>query len=352
VVPAGLDMDAIEAGLAAGYSIPAKAYTAADVLADEFEHIFDRSWQYVGHAAHLREPGDYVTGWAGRIGAVVLRDATGDLRAYVNVCAHRGHEVAQGCGRRQALQCRYHGWTYGLDGRLRAAPRADRAPEVDLGHVALRPMQVDTWGPLVFVNADPTAPPLADTLGDVPALAASRGLRFDDHPPRTRREWPIAANWKVTLDNNTECYHCATIHPGFASGYHVDADSYEVTTFARSFSHRSPSKTGGADFHLYYVWPNFMLSARGNDHYYVYVYRPVGAAQTLQVNEYFYGDRYTEAEVEAEVEALRGLMAEDWAAFESVQRGLASGSFDRGLLLGEADALLRGFHSLWVRSLR
>ncbi len=345
-------MDAVEAGLAAGYTIPAKAYTADDVLAAEFERIFAHSWQYVGHGARLAEEGDYVTGLAGRIGVVVLRDGAGDLRGYVNVCPHRGHEVAEGCGRRKTLQCRYHGWTYGLDGRLRAAPRADRVPGVDLSSVSLRPVQVDSWGPLVFVNVDLSAPPLAAVLGELPTLAASRGLRLEDHPPRARREWPIAANWKVTLDNNTECYHCATIHPGFAAGYHVDADNYEVTAFDRSFSHRSPPRRGGPDFHLYYVWPNFMLSARGNDHYYTYVYRPAGAAQTLQVNEYFYGAAHSDDDVEREVESLRGLMAEDWAAFESVQRGLASGILDRGRLLGDEEALLRQFHLLWVESLR
>ena len=87
---------------------------------------------------------------------VVVRGHDGALRAFVNVCRHRGHLVAEGCGRRETLQCPYHAWTYGLDGSLRAAPRSEREPGFDLGDWALHRVRVETWGPLVFVNPTPT----------------------------------------------------------------------------------------------------------------------------------------------------------------------------------------------------
>ena len=354
--PDGFVADEIIAGIDQGRTIPAWSYTDPSLFEHERRRIFDRCWQYVGHSDQLQETGSYLTGRVGRIPVVVVRDAAGALAGFVNVCAHRGHEVAIGSGCRRSFQCHYHGWTYGLDGQLKAAPRSQREPAFDRDAIALRPIQVDTWGPLVFVNPDLSAAPLAETLAGLPELAGRRGLRLDDHRPRARREWPIEANWKVTLDNNTECYHCATVHPGFSAGYHVDADNYEVTEFARSFSHRSPPKSGGVldgseDYHLYYVWPNFMLSARGNDHYYVYVYDPVSPSRTLQINEYYFPPERSESEVEAEIELLRGLMSEDWAVFESVQRGMASGMVERGHLLYEQESLLRHFQTLWAESI-
>ena len=345
-------LDEVVAGIAEGWTLPSAAYTDDAVYRLELDRIFDHSWQYVGHTDRLATPGSYIAERAGRVPVVVVRREDGSLAGYVNVCPHRGHEVVTQDGCRRSLQCPYHGWTYGLDGSLRAAPRSETEPGFDRTAIRLRAVQVDTWGPLVFVNPDLAAEPLAVQLGPLPALAAARGLRLGDHPLRARRTWPLDCNWKVTLDNNTECYHCATIHPGFSSGYHVDATNYEVTTFERSFRHRSPPKTGAAtdgstDFHLYYLWPNFMLSARGNDHYYVYCYRPTGARTTTQVNDYCFGGPRTDDDVLAEIDLLRALMAEDWSAFASVQRGLESGALDRGRLLAVEERLLRQFHTLW-----
>ena len=94
----------------------------------ERERIFARTWQYVGRAAQVAKPGDFFASRTGHIPVVVLRDEEEVLRGYVNVCRHRGHEVASGEGNRRTLQCPYHAWTYGLDGCLRHAPRADREP--------------------------------------------------------------------------------------------------------------------------------------------------------------------------------------------------------------------------------
>ena len=100
-------------------------YSEREVWALEQERIFARTWQYVGHAGMVERPGDFFTARAGRIPIVVTRAEDDETRAFVNVCRHRGSTVAEGAGNRKTLQCPYHAWTYGLDGRLRAAPRAD-----------------------------------------------------------------------------------------------------------------------------------------------------------------------------------------------------------------------------------
>ena len=127
-------------------------YADADVLRREGERIFARSWQYAGHLGQIGETGGFFAATAGQIPVVVTRARDGELRAFLNVCRHRGHVVASGSGERETLQCPYHAWTYDLDGRLRAAPRSDREPGFDTDELGLKQIAVATWGPLIFVN--------------------------------------------------------------------------------------------------------------------------------------------------------------------------------------------------------
>jgi len=153
-------------------TLPWAWYADPEVLRREGERIFARTWQYVGRLGQVAEEGSYFAAVAGEIPVVVTRARDGELRAFLNVCRHRGHLVASGEGRRESLQCPYHAWTYGLDGQLRAAPRSEREPDFVLDEIALAPVQVDTWGPMIFVNPDLDAAPLADALGDMPRRLA------------------------------------------------------------------------------------------------------------------------------------------------------------------------------------
>ena len=173
-----------------------------------------------------------MTTQAGHIPVVVARDDEGVLRGFVNVCRHRAHVVASGSGCRETLQCPYHAWTYGLDGSLRRAPRSERVPGFDPGAFSLLPVAVDTWGPFLFVNPDPDAAPLAEMLGELPAIVARSGLDLDTLRFHSHHEWPIEANWKVALENYLECYHCPTAHPGFSKVIDVDPDSYALSVVA------------------------------------------------------------------------------------------------------------------------
>ena len=168
-----------------GLTLPASWYSSAEILALEHERIFGRSWQYAGVLEQVSEPGAFFTCRAGETPIVVVRNREGELRAFVNVCRHRGHEVAVGCGRRETLQCPYHAWTYDLDGFLRAAPRSERESGFDHADWSLQRVLVDTWGPLVFVNPDPDAAPLAGTLGELPrADGRARSRSVDAHVSR------------------------------------------------------------------------------------------------------------------------------------------------------------------------
>ena len=184
-------------------TLPWAWYADPEILRREGRRIFARAWQYVGHSGQVSEEGSFLASVAGEIPVVVTRARDGVLRAFVNVCRHRGHIVATGSGRRETLQCPYHAWTYGLDGLLRAAPRSEREPGFDANELGLQQIAVDTWGPFVFVNPDPNAAPLADALGDVPARLAEI-LDVDALEFRFRSEFELDANWKIACENFLE----------------------------------------------------------------------------------------------------------------------------------------------------
>src|SRR5436190_3658101 len=198
-------------------------YSAEDVLRLERERIFARSWQYAGRAEEVAAPGSFLAADAGGIPILVARDREGTLRAFLNVCRHRGTTLAEGAGRRETIQCPYHAWTYDLDGSLRSAPRLDElsSDELDETELSLAPAAVDTWGPFLFVNPDARADPLADTLGELPSQLDPAGLQF-----HSRERFELEANWKVAIENFLECYHCPTAHPAFAAEVDVRPEHY------------------------------------------------------------------------------------------------------------------------------
>ncbi|HEX2045184.1 MAG TPA: aromatic ring-hydroxylating dioxygenase subunit alpha, partial [Gaiellaceae bacterium] len=218
----------LEEELAAGATLPADWYDDPAILRLEQERIFARSWQYAGRAELVAEPGSFFACFAGRIPLVVVRDGAGELRAFVNVCRHRGHVVAEGAGRRETLQCPYHAWTYGLDGALRAAPRSEREPDFEASAFSLLPVSVATWGPLVFVNPDAEAAPLVDALGELPRRVGESGLELERLRFRERSEWEVRANWKLCCENFLECYHCQVAHPSFAKVVDVSVEAYRL----------------------------------------------------------------------------------------------------------------------------
>ncbi|WP_232716871.1 aromatic ring-hydroxylating oxygenase subunit alpha [Gordonia metallireducens] len=331
------------------WTLPAEWYTNTDVFTREQKAIFRRQWQYVGYSGQLEQSGSYITANVGGVPVMVVRKADHSLAAYINICPHRGHPVALGEGKRRMLQCQYHGWTFDLDGQLKVAPRAEREACFEPSQIALRSARVETWGPLIFVNLDPQADPLLDQIKGLVSLAEDNGFDLNRHPVRASREHLIKCNWKITLDNNTECYHCATVHPSFRSEYHVDADNYEVHQFEDCFAHISPpvdadsSDGRWVDFHLSYIWPNFMVSGRGNDYFYTYTYVPIGPGETLQRNHFFFPEDWDEARVDSTITEIEQIMKEDWEVFERVQVGVEAGVVPHGVLLPDNEALLRHF---------
>jgi choline monooxygenase len=188
-------------------------YYDPEVLALEDERIFSRTWQFVAHVAQLAEPGRYLTTTAGSQPVLVLRDPEGELRAFRNVCRHRGSQLLSGSGEcGKAIRCRYHGWTYRLDGDLIGVPEARSIPGLDKSALGLFPAQVEELCGLIFVNLDPHATPLREQVAGLPERLAR--YRFEELRPQVEDVSSQPANWKVVVDNYLEGYHVPIAHPG------------------------------------------------------------------------------------------------------------------------------------------
>jgi phenylpropionate dioxygenase-like ring-hydroxylating dioxygenase large terminal subunit len=328
-------------------TLPAHWYVDPVRFDAELERVFDRSWQYAGPAELVAEPGTFLTARAGRVPIVVTRDDEG-LNAFVNVCRHRGAEVArERHGRRRSLQCHYHAWSYGLDGRLRAAPRTEG---LDLSGIALPRLAVGIWGPWVFVNPDPEGGPLEDALGELPAIVTEAGVPVDRLRPRRSSSYEIEANWKLVVDNYLECYHCPVAHPGFSSAF--DVDDYTLTEYPTFSVQRTPGREAGEGLYAY-LWPSFTLNVYpGPGNVSVNLFVPLAADRTLALFEYFLADAVTDGEADEFVAFVDQVQREDTELCESAQRGLRSGRLDRGLLVPGREDGLRHFQRLVADALR
>ena len=335
-------------------SLPWSWYVDDAVLRAEQERIFRRAWQYAGHLGQVAEPGSYFTGRAGLLPVVVTRDRDGELAAFANVCRHRGFQVAQGEGRRASLQCGYHAWTYGLDGHLRAAPRADREPGFAPDELSLVPVQVDTWGPFVFVNPDREAPPLAETLGDLPELVSSAGLDVDTLRHHHRAESELDANWKIVCENFLECYHCAVAHPSFSAMVDVAPDAYRLETSGAVSTQLGPLRENGRNAYdpegevergqFHFVWPNLAINILpGRPNLSIGAIDPVTPARTARFLDYFFAADADPEWIEELVAFDSQVGAEDRALVEGVQRGVSSGALEHGRLMSDAERLIVRF---------
>jgi choline monooxygenase len=188
-------------------------YRDPEVLELEQRRIFARTWQLAGHVSQLPQPGSYITAQAGVEPVLVLRDGEGELRAFRNVCRHRGSRLLSGSGNcGKAIRCRYHGWTYRFDGDLIGVPEGRAMPGLDKSALGLFPARVEVLCGLVFVNLDAHATPLAEQVAGLPERLARYGLerlKLREEKPTTQ-----PANWKIVVDNYLEGYHVPIAHPG------------------------------------------------------------------------------------------------------------------------------------------
>lgn len=343
-------------------------YLSPDRYAREKERLFAREWMCVGREEEVPQPGDYLLLELAGERLLLVRGRDGALHAHYNVCRHRGSELVLGVdpkGRGAAggtvgvrpsghfssgIKCPYHSWTYQLDGSLRTAPFLEDGDGFCREDLPLFGAAVESWGGFVFLRLDATAgPSLLAQLGG----AVERVKRYPLAELRTahRIVYPVAANWKVILENYNECYHCGPVHPELCrvvpafkqkGGADLDWDRgvphrEGAWTFTMSgTTSRHPFPGLNADERTRHkgelLYPNFMLSLAA-EHAAAFTLWPHGPGETTVICDFlFHPEEMARPGFDPmdAVEFWDITNRQDWVICESVQRGMASRVFTRG----------------------
>jgi len=351
-------------------TLASRFYTDPAMLNLECERIFRRTWQLVGTLSQdcgevngskrtIADPESFFTVEVVGEPVVIVRDNSGVLRAFSNVCRHRAGPIAQGTGCRHVFNCAYHGWTYTLDGRLIGTPEVDGVAFFDRSTMGMVPLPLATWREFIFVNFDSAAPPLTDFLGNIPELA--REFSFDGLAHAERRDYVVNCNWKVYVDNYLDAYHIPIVHPGLMK--EIDYPCYRTDTFRYHSQQLGPVKElklndasnrvyppgiGLKEALYFWVFPNLMLNFY-LDNIQTNLIVPLSHDKTLTIFEWFFHDatsEKTKARAEKAIGFSETVQQEDMGICEAVQRGLHSSTYSRGRYSVKRENGVHHFHML------
>ncbi len=195
------------------HTLPGKYYTSQEIFDLERERIFSQRWLCVGLVASLSTTGSYFLAELEGESIIIVRESDENIRAFYNVCRHRGTQLcqeAQGTFSRH-IQCPYHSWTYDLSGRLVAAPNMEEGVDFHRGRFPLHSVNIATWEGMIFINLGSPPEPFEEVFASVLTKFSDWGL--PGLVPVHRTEYQVEANWKLMVQNYSECYHCPTLHP-------------------------------------------------------------------------------------------------------------------------------------------
>lgn len=352
-------------------TLDASWYLDGGVFDRERERIFARSWICVAHACDLQEPGSFVTATVAGESLIVTRDPSPRVRAFYNVCRHRGTrmcETERGVFK-GSIQCPYHAWTYGLDGALLAARNMDGAAGFDKREYPLKEAAAQMFEGFVFVSLEPAQPfdaafaPLVQRLGAWNASALRRGARI---------EYDVRCNWKLIFQNYSECYHCPVIHPQLERLSASDSGRNDLSegpflggyselregraTLANGARSRSalPEVTGADLSRVYYytIFPSLLLSLHP-DYVMAHYVQPLTPDRTRIVCEWFFDAKEMEKpcfDSRDAVEFWDVTNRQDWHVSELTQLGLASRAYSPGPYSAQ-EGLLHAFDRHYLQSI-
>lgn len=354
-------------------SLAARFYTDPGVLAEE-RALLRRSWQLVGHASQVSEPGQFFTVTLDDQNLFVTRDRAGALRAFYNVCPHRGHQLVEGQGQKTVLTCPYHAWSFGLDGALRGMPKRGATEAPERSEICLSAVRLEQLAGFLFVNLDDGAAPLASFAS---GLEAQMLVRIPELPELViegdtayGHTYTCRANWKVMLDNYLECHHCGPAHDSFNDMMCIAENRFELYQNYTYQNAPTAGKAENAAFPLdlehdvlvgqfWFLFPNTVFGqfpgARG---FYASRFDPVTPDLTERRSLSLVPQTPTDPGM-AHRAALRAewttgvVSQEDKALCESVQRGMHQKGFRQGWYVTDPEAhdisehAMRHFHDIY-----
>jgi Rieske 2Fe-2S family protein len=329
-------------------TLPGDAYTSADVYAYEMERIFAHQWNCVGRSSMLAQPGDYVLRSVAGESLIILRDRHGTLRAFFNVCRHRGTRLCSDASGHlsETIQCPYHAWTWTIDGRLIGAPHMQDVADFDKADYPLHSARIAEWEGFVFINIASDPLPFEEAWAPVltrfaryqlPGLSVGHQIVYD-----------IKANWKLVFQNYSECLHCPMIHPElscvlpyqsgandliegpFLGGYmQITPPNQSATLSGRAVGKLVSDTLPGEDRQrafYYTLMPNLLLSIHP-DYVNYYMIQPVSPNHTIVESEWlFHPDTLTDPanNIRDAIEFWDVTNRQDWDIIERGQQGISS----------------------------
>jgi Rieske 2Fe-2S family protein len=350
-------------------TLPGRYYYDPAIYEQELEHIFSEMWVCVGRAEAFPAAGSYQVVSVGRESVIVVRDREGVLRAFLNVCRHRGSRLCtQASGQlKGSIQCKYHAWTYGLDGRLIGAPNILSDEQFDRAAFGLVPVALEVWHGLVWLNLADDPAPIESQINS-PVIE-----RFGSFEPFTRYtlselrvgksiSYDIQANWKLVVENFEECYHCGPMHPelcrllpGFRSGKtYVAGDAAtladDVEAFTITGKASRPPLHGllPEDLRHYYgivLRPNILLNLL-DDHVVIHTLWPTGPTSCRVTCDWLFDPQaMTQPDFDPmdAVEVFDIVNRQDWEVCELAQMGMASKAYKNGGIYVPAERHIREF---------
>ncbi len=351
-------------------SLEARYYTDPAVYEAEMAGLLARTWQFAGHVSQIANAGDYFAFEIAGESLFAIRGHDEEVRVFFNVCQHRAHELVQGSGRTRVVVCPYHQWTYELTGGLRAGPNIKSVEGFDRSTVCLTQVRCEDFHGFLFVNLDNDAAPMDEWYPGVREEIAEYVPHVAALAPLEWVECPESCNWKVSVENYSECYHCPTNHPTFAEGV-VKPETYDTqpdasggyvlrhVTECQSLEKMTypidMSVPHAGDYQSWFLWPMFSFQCYPGNVLNTYHWRAEGVDRcTVWRGWYTEGGAESEVIRKLAVQDRETTVAEDIVLVESVQRGLRSRGYVPGPLVLDPSCGVMSEHSVqrlqqWMR---
>ena len=340
-------------------SLAAKYYTDPEVFKLETNGLLARTWQFAGHASQLKETGDYFTFDMAGESLFCLKGRDGEIRTFYNVCQHRAHQLVSGQGQTRVVVCPYHAWTYELTGELRAGPNIKAVEGFDKSSICLTSVRTEVFLGFIFVNLDKDAKPMDEWFPNVRTELESYIPHWDTLAPLEWVEIPENCNWKVSVENYSECYHCTLNHPTFSTGV-VRPETYDIqpqgyclrhTTECNSMDAMTYDINSGFDkndqYSSWFLWPMFSFQVYPGNLLNTYHWRAVDADNVVVWRGWYsVGGEENDIVRQMAVQDRETTVAEDIGLVESVQRGLKSRGYVPGPLVVDPKCGVNSEHSI------
>ncbi len=318
-------------------TLPSAWYTEPDYLDIENRAIFSMEWQLACHESQIPNAGDSICRSIANNPIIVVRTNDMEVRAFYNVCKHRGGPVAVKKGTTSVLQCQYHGWTYLMDGSLRGVPQFDHVELFDKKDFGLIPVHTEIWEGLVFITLNDDPKPLQSVVMGISDRITP--ICLSDMEYHTTTVDIIECNWKVYVDNYLEGYHIPIVHPELATL--LDYRNYVTEEYDFYSLQYSPFSSNKADnpyqvedgrAYYYFIYPNIMLNILPG-RLQTNIIEPAGHDKCRVTFDFFYSDPKKAAEsgtIAGDRKASADIQQEDIDICEAVQIGLRSKVYDKG----------------------